>query len=130
MNNIAEMVPKLKNQVGTTLKVNATINTGGTGYWSTAKKSVDITALTLDYINEDQTFGSLNVYFDTATWAVDELGLIYSDARWIHELRIHLDSLGLNTAGVSYSEQGLQGSNYVNLDVDGFFMSSFAKLVA
>lgn len=119
----------MNNIAGTKVAVNAVIHTNGTGYWSNVSRAVDITGLTVDYINKDQTFGSLNVYFDTATWDVSELGLIYTDNLWIHELRIYLDSLGLNSHNISYSEQGLQGRDYVNLDVDKFFLECFAKLV-
>ena len=40
-------------------KVNATLNTGGGGYWSNTKAAVEITALQLAYTNDELDFGEL-----------------------------------------------------------------------
>lgn len=108
-----------------------TLHTNGKGYWSDAKKAVDITALDLQYINEDKDFGELCVHFNTATWDVNVLGLIYTDKLFMQELRAYLVSLGFTQAeanDVEYSEQGMQADNYVSCDVGEVFIAGLERL--
>jgi hypothetical protein len=109
------------------LKVNATLNTNGNGYWSRTKAAVEITALQLAYINDELDFGELRVYFNTATWDVNKLGLIYTDKQFMRELKELLTAKGFDTKDVSYSEQGMQGDNYVSCDVGERFISAFMQ---
>ena len=107
--------------------VNKSFSTSGNGYWSRAVKSVKVTGLDLSYINEEGDFGELSVYFDTDSWDVNELGLIYTDKQFLAELKTFLAEQGLST-DVSYSEQGMQGNNYVSLDCESKFIKSFQQL--
>lgn len=99
------------------------LNTDGRGLWSTKSKQVVVTGL--DCIitkmeDEDQLFGELMVRFDTASWDTDKDGLIYTDDLFLKELHTFLKSQGFTTEAsedVSYSEQGMQGDEYVSLDV-------------
>lgn len=100
--------------------------TAGGGYWSGFEKTVEITNIKIGYCSEDKNFGELRVYFNPATWDISRHGLIYTDGKFLTELRLFLDSHGLPGSDVSYSEQGMQGDNYVSLDVEGFFLSSWA----
>jgi len=108
-------------------KVNAKLNTAGDGYWSTAQKTVEITALSLAYTNDELDFGELCVYFNTATWDVRKDGLIYTDSLFLEDLCLMLDNMGFDASDVSYSEQGMQGSNYVSLDVGECFINTFMQ---
>ena len=108
-------------------KVTATLNTNGNGYWSNKRKAVEITALQLSYINDELDFGELCVYFNTATWDVDKDGLIYTDSLFLEELCELLTSLGFDASDVDYSEQGMQGDNYVSLDVEECFINTFMQ---
>lgn len=105
-----------------------TFTTGGTGYWSTVRKNVKVVGLGVAYINPERDFGELRVYFDTKTWDVEKDGLIYTDARFIMELARKLAEVGF-TADVSYSEQGMQGDDYVSLDVGKGFLDSWFDIV-
>ena len=109
------------------ITVDHTIKTSGTGYWSDSVRSVRIQGLDLGYCNEDETFAELRVYFDVKTWKIERDGLIYTDPEFMVGLRVMLHSLGLNAADVSYSEQGMQGKNYVSLDVGERFLTSYFK---
>lgn len=102
----------------------ATFNTAGDGYWSPVAKSVVVTDLQLGYVSDDKDFGELCVYFDTNTWNVYEDGLIYTDSLFLDELNAFLLSQGLPAA--NYSEQGMQGDNYVSLDVGADFIAAWA----
>ena len=96
-----------------------TFNTNGLGYWSRAVKAVEIVDMQVAYINDERDFGELRVYFNTDTWDVNTDGLIYTDKQWRNELQAFLDAQGLPGADISYSEQGMQGDNYVSLDILG-----------
>jgi hypothetical protein len=103
-------------------------HTSGTGLWSRAVCAVPCTEIALGYISNDVKHGELMVYFDTSVWDVDSQGLIYTDKRFIAELRPVLEELGLNSEDVDYSEAGMQGRNYVSLDVGEKFLQSWLKL--
>jgi hypothetical protein len=109
------------------LKVTAKLNTVGDGYWSNKAKTVDITSLQLAYINDELDFGELRVRFDTASWDTNKDGLIYTDTLFLEDLCLLLDNLGFDASDVSYSEQGMQGDNYVSLDVGECFINTFMQ---
>jgi hypothetical protein len=97
-----------------------TFNTDGSGYWSNVAKAVRITDMRLGYVCEDKEFGELCVYFNTNDWDVTKHGLIYTDTQFKEELNAFLAAQGLGAA--EYSEQGMQGDNYVSLDVEADFL--------
>ena len=94
-------------------------NTNGLGYWSRAVKAVEIVDMQVAYVNEEKDFGELRVYFNTDTWDVNKDGLIYTDKQWRNELQAFLNAQGLPGKDISYSEQGMQGDDYVSLDILG-----------
>ena len=107
-------------------KVNATLNTGGGGYWSNTKTAVEVTRLQLAYTNDELDFGELRVYFNTKTWAWQD-GLIYTDKQFMRELKELLTAKGFDASDVSYSEQGMQGDTYVSCDVGERFINTFMQ---
>lgn len=107
-------------------KVSAVLNTNGSGYWSEVAKGVKIVKLNLPYVNDEEDFGELRVYFDTKTWDVNVDGLIYTDRQFEQELKEFLTSIGLQGEDITYSEQGMQGDNYVSLDVGKDFIESYS----
>jgi hypothetical protein len=68
------------------------------------------------------------VHFNTDDWRVDRDGLIYTDRLFEKELCVLCDKLGLAGDDVSYSEQGMQGDNYVSCDVGAEFIASWIKV--
>ena len=101
------------------------LNTDGKrGLWSNKAKAVEIVDMRIGYCNDEKDFGELCVYFNTDTWNVREDGLIYTDSLFEKELKAFLVQHGLTT-DVDYSEQGMQGDNYVSLDVEGDFISAW-----
>ena len=106
-------------------KVNWQTHTSGKGYWTRFEQTVTVVGVKLAYVSDEGDFGELRAYFDTKTWNVNEAGLIYSDPRWIDEFRALMRSLGFTRNAVndiSYSEQGMQGYNYVSMDVGEDFL--------
>ena len=100
-----------------------TFNTNGKGYWSRTAKAVRITDMRLGYVSDEKDFGELCVYFNTQDWDVTKHGLIYTDNQFKEELNAFLVAQGL--CAVEYSEQGMQGDNYVSLDVDEDFLQAW-----
>jgi hypothetical protein len=101
-------------------------NTAGDGYWSTRAKSVEIVNMQLGYVAEDKDFGELCVYFNTRDWDVSKDGLIYTDSAFLEDLKAFLLEQGLSDV-VDYSEQGMQGEDYVSLDVEGDFLQAWER---
>lgn len=99
--------------------------TSGCGYWSNVAKDVGIVDMRLGYVDDDGDFGELCVYFDTADWDVNVDGLIYTDRLFMTYLRNFLNEHGLPGADVDYSEQGMQGDDYVSLDVGRKFLKAW-----
>jgi len=106
-------------------KVNQSVYTDGSGYWSEVAKPVQITGIALPYVNDERDFGELKVYFDTKSWDVRKDGLIYTDRQFLRELQSLLTNMGLDGSDIDYSEQGMQGDDYVSLDVGPAFINSF-----
>lgn len=121
-------------------------STYGNGFWS--KESRKITHSRADisfYQMDDQIdfasdfvsgklkylkFAELRVYFPKKNWDVNKHGLIYTDRNWIKDLRSGLVKLGFSSSSVKsidYSEQGMQGDNYVSVDVDKKFLKEASK---
>ena len=101
-------------------------NTAGDGYWSNVSKAVEVTDMQLGYVSDEGDFGELCVYFNTDTWNVDTDGLIYTDSLFKQELMKFVAEQGL-VVDLCYSEQGMQGDNYVSLDVGKEFLDSWAR---
>ena len=103
--------------------------TDGSGLYSSARAAVTITSLDLSYLDEEtlfeSTFGELRAYFDEETWDSTELGDIYTDKQWISDFRKLLVKHGFSERAVEdvhYSEAGMQGRDYVSMDVGDPFI--------
>jgi hypothetical protein len=94
-------------------------NTNGKGYWSNVAQAVNVTGATVAYVNDEGDFGELRVYFNN--WDTNKLGLIYTDKQFMREFKeVLATKLGFTDAqlkNVCYSEQGMQGDNYVSMDI-------------
>lgn len=118
------------------------LHTNGRGLWSDQARTVRVLGIEIDSIdNEEDDYrtytgpksarvpenGEMVVVFDPRQWNIQRHGLIYTDPLFLRELRQLLRSLGLNPRGVTYSEQGMQGRDYVSLDVDAAFYRSLVR---
>ena len=112
-------------------KVIATLHTNGDGLWSDVRRAVDVNNITISGLNAEGDFGELCVHFNTNTWDVDADGLIYTDERFISELRELLVRAGFTAeeaACVDYSEQGMQGDDYVSCDISDAGCAAYKRL--
>lgn len=101
--------------------------TSGDGYWSAKKKNVyifDAMLVTWTPLSEGcPTHGELRVFFNE-DWNVYQDGYIYTDSRFLKELKEDFINLGFSQKAVEdidYSEQGMQGNNFVSLDAGSIF---------
>jgi hypothetical protein len=124
------------------MKVTIDAHTDGKGYWTEEVRLVTINRIdfgykSTDYYPEDAFLGELRAYFDgsgfgTGAWSVPGYGLIYTDKKWLLEFKKGLRAIGFSVKALQdlhYSEQGLQGSDYVSLDVGDTFYRSWKRLV-
>jgi len=123
------------------MKVNIEANTDGKGHWSEEQRLVIINRLdigysSLNYYPEDPFHGELCAYFDPfgfsrGSWNVPGHGLIYTDRQWMKEFKTGMCAAGFSIKAVqniSYSEQGMQSSDYVSMDVGPVFYKSWIRL--
>jgi len=110
--------------------------TDGTGFWSDCKKQIPIVRLALVTHKSDIIEGHvLRAYFLEANWNVDELGLIYTDRRWLASFLEGLHFVAgfqwhtLIDNSIMYSEQGMQGYDFVSLDVNEVFVKEWERVV-
>jgi hypothetical protein len=94
--------------------------TGGDGIWSSVKKNVRIMHVKIHTLLPEFKSGLMNAYFDTKLWNVNEDGLVYTDDAWLNAFRAALhDRHGIPldiVQTISYTEQGMQGWDYVSLE--------------
>jgi|AntRauTorcE11897_2_1112592.scaffolds.fasta_scaffold28728_1 hypothetical protein len=106
--------------------------TDGKGLWSGAQERISLTRLEVPYVNEEEDFAELRVYFHPETWNVEEQGLIYTDEFFLTGIRNRLvmDVKFSRAAAddVDYSEQGMQGDDYVSFDVGKLFLDEWLEV--
>lgn len=93
--------------------VNIVTQTNGIGFWTGIRKKVNIHSIEVDD-------GEMRAYFNVKDWDDSQHGLIYTDEGWLDSFKTGLVSLGVSAKMVDYigySEYGMQGEDYVSLDV-------------
>jgi len=101
-------------------KVNFTIATSGTGYWSDVARN----GILINGLEVDSDLKELRIFFDTESWLPSVDGLIYTDPLAMSHIKTQLTAMGLSCNNIGYSEQGMQGDNYISLDIDVEFIDS------
>lgn len=122
--------------------VNIVANTNGKGLWTKDARPVLINKIefgytSIEYYPEDPVNGELRAYFDPSgfghgSWNVRAFGLVYTDKLWLREFKKGLRSLGFSIKAVqnlNYSEQGMQGEDFVSMDFGPAFYASWKRLV-
>ena len=113
------------------MKVDITAMCDGMGYWSRRPlRRVHISKIDVSYINDEKDFGELRAEFDRG-WNVKKDGLIYTDTLWMKDFRNGLVALGFSREAadnVEYSEQGMQGSDFVSMDVGKKFLDEWETI--
>lgn len=115
------------------MKLNATIRTNGDGLWSDVAKNVKVTHFdAYPTIPGEMDCGEVRAYFTKRSWDISRDGLIYTDSLWLKEFKQLLKKQGFSSESLkhlNYSEQGMQGKEYVSLDCDGIFLEEYMDIV-
>jgi len=87
----------------------------GDSYWSTWQGVVHGV---LEFsLHQGSQGGYANAKFHLDTWSADEDGLIYTDSLFLEDIQKNLKAVGFKHYNeISYSEQGMQGAKFVDLD--------------
>lgn len=98
------------------------LETDGRGYWSDVQRSVKVKrveAYLQKWAGADYWYSELKVYFTKRSWDIEKHGLIYTDDTFERGLKAWLrEEFGRVVANdIDYSEQGMQGDDYVSLDI-------------
>jgi hypothetical protein len=111
--------------------------TNGSGLWSKAEELITVYRLVLSFNTDDEDsdeyhWGELMAFFETDNWNVRDKGLIYTDKQWMEEFTNGLFkdynfNIGAIT-NIGYSEQGMQGMNYVSMDVGKDFINDWLRI--
>lgn len=123
-----------------------TASTNGSGLWSTEERKVHIhkmkfkpyvyTKLNDSHRCEEEGVLYVEAYFYIKNWNTDKYGLIYTDQNWIKEFRkkfyAMFPKLKAIDSHIDYTEQGMQGHNYVSLVmyVDSNRIKKFKDFIA
>ena len=91
--------------------------TSGKGLWSDRVADVKITDIVflVDY-------AEVRVYFDVSSWNTETDGLIYTDDQFVKDVNQHIQTRF--NGCVCYSEQGMQGDDYVSFDMNQALLNS------
>lgn len=103
------------------------LNTNGQGYWSDEKRKIRCTALEIECMQELDDYFTYRLIFNEKDWNIHKHGLIYTDALFLKELKKELKDRNYNGSKLDYTEQGMQGKNYVSIQDDGTLFKSFMK---
>jgi len=98
----------------------AILNTNGKGLWSPCKKATKVKRVEIEDVSD--SYGAhhyyVNVYLYRDSWKTEEHGLVYTDPMWIRDLRWVLRDAGFkHWKKIDYTEQGMQGDDYVSLEI-------------
>lgn len=104
------------------------IPTNGKGLWSNVAKKVKVVSLEKVYESEDGKFSDYELTIDNWNTVVE--GLIYTDPKFIRELRRILKDSGFKgVSTLDYTEQGMQGDDYVSLSSGPEFSKSYTQKI-
>ncbi|APC25816.1 hypothetical protein BST79_gp303 [Only Syngen Nebraska virus 5] len=122
-------VTRAKNGRNITIPVNKLIMVGNDGLWNRASKEVFVTKImmfvgtTIDDPDDEPYSSDLQIFFKTSTWDIKKHGLIYTEKNFMEEIKSFMLESGVPedvVSDVQYSEQGMQGTNYVSCDAYEF----------
>lgn len=97
----------------------------GNGFWSYENKKTTVKKITFEvgYFTGDSVTLYAKVFFTQKEWNIEKDGLIYTDTNWIKDFNKNFVKLPevknlVKMKDIDYTEQGMQGDNYVSLSFD------------
>lgn len=106
-------------------KYKFTAEVAGDGIWTHNKAQLKV------YFDFEDVKGyeQFNVCFDPEIWDTEELGIIYTDKKFLSCVKEQLSKM-IENPKFSYSESGMQGNDHVNFDVSGPTRKKILKFLA
>jgi len=120
---------KENSRIVLTPKLPLRCKTTGHGLWSKEVRIVTSSKIEIKigevYTNLQKFAVSMpiyfNVFFTKKAWDTEKYGLIYTDEGWLKDFRTQFadrfPSLSWIAKKTDYTEQGMQGTNYVSLEI-------------
>lgn len=94
--------------------------------WANQPKELSFKVVEVDvpYVAEEGYKGFISVNMRLQDYDEEKIGSVYTDTKFLKNVRDIVEQANLNPDSINYSEYGLQGKDYVNFDV------SYAELIA
>lgn len=108
------------------ISIDEVFHTDGCGYWTDQAKPVKCNMIGLR-IHDDEKSGEIRVFFDTKTWNVKTDSLIYTDVKFLTDVKGFLSEIGLEDESIDYTEAMMQGNHYVSLDCSENFIKKWKE---
>lgn len=119
--------------------INVRCKTDGKGLWNKVERKINHKRSQIrihewsvqDFLETNKKrylYGEFRVFFNKKDWNIYNHGLIYTDPQWLNHFRTYLMSIGFSkkaSRDVDFSEQGMQGDNYVSLDIGYLFIKEY-----
>lgn len=114
-------------------------NTSGKGIWSNRVCPVAVSRVKIsisDWSDDgfDWPLGcrgyvAIDAYFSKKSWNTSKHGLIYTDPKWIKEFNKQMKAINpdLFCSEIDYTEQGMQGDNFVSLQMSPKNIKQFER---
>lgn len=118
--------------------IDITATTNGRGFWSREIRKVNHKKMQLSCFGKDPDlefaygYYELRVFFNQKNWNTKKHGLIYTDRQWEKDFKRELINMGFSKSAVkncNFSEQGMQGDNYISLDAGPKFAKDYFKVL-
>lgn len=110
-------------------------NTNGRGLWSADARAVRVNKVVVSVHNVEVNlhdfyptlYVNVDAYFPKKSWDTHTHGLIYTDSQWIKEFNQAMKAINplLFGSEVAYTEQGMQGEDYVSM---AMYLTSFPQI--
>lgn len=112
-----------------TAKTPMLCTTKGDGHWSETKRTVATSKIEMEVGEASVSLWEYRVclpvyfraFFPKRAWDTDKYGLIYTDSLWLKDFReqfkTRFPAMAWMANKIDYTEQGMQGDNYVSLVV-------------
>ncbi len=127
----------MSNEVGFP-RISGTFFVDGTGLWTNEARNVFIHRFALRVYKNGlhvEDFGELRAFFPSRKtnpvgWDIEDHGLIYSDPSFKSQIKQMFKEIGFSREAqndIDYSEQGMQGEDYVSFDAGPEFVKEWKE---